>query len=105
MVTESGPVRPLADAVDSEAKRSTLRRVGLSIDAHNSRVVSVVAHEGCVGNPVGREQQLEQLAESARFVAERFPDVLTIGLWVGEQGHITEVCSVKPRGCGAGADA
>lgn len=105
MVTEAGPVRPLADTVDSEAKQSTVRRVGLSIEAHNSRVVSVVAHEGCAGNPVAREQQLEQLAESARFLAEHFPDVLTIGLWVSEHGDITEVCSVKPRGWASGTDA
>jgi hypothetical protein len=105
MVTEAGPVRPLADTVDSEAKNSIVRRVGVSIEAHNSRVVSVVAHEDCAGNPVGRDEQLEQLAESARFVAKHFPDVLTIGLWVSEHGDITEVCSVKPRGRASGADA
>ena len=98
MVTEVGPVRLLTDSVASEAKQSIVRRVGVSIDVHHSPVVSVVAHEDCAGNPVGREQQLEQAGRSARWLAQHFSDVLTVGLWVNEHWEVTEVCSIEPRG-------
>ena len=46
LVTELGPVRALAGPADAETKRSILRRVAMSIDAHGSGLIAVVAHAG-----------------------------------------------------------
>jgi carbonic anhydrase len=93
MVTEAGPVRDLAEAVDSETTRSIVRRVELSIEAHGSAVVAVVAHEDCAGNPTDREHQVGQLAESTGYLADRFPQTSVLGLWVDEHGEVTNVCA------------
>ena len=82
MVTEAGPVRYLAGPEDSGAKASILRRVGMSVEAHGSTVVAVVAHADCAGNPADREHQIRELDLSVKCVAERFPGVAVLGLWI-----------------------
>ncbi|MBC8450910.1 MAG: hypothetical protein ISS31_09125 [Kiritimatiellae bacterium] len=93
VVSEAGPVRSLSDSADSEARRSILRRVGTSIEAHRSRGVAVVAHADCAGNPVDDEQQRRELALSVDYIAESFPETPVLGLWVDAQSSVAEVCS------------
>ena len=104
LVTEPGPVRSLAGPADAETKRSILRRVAMSIDAHESGVVAVVAHAGCAGNPTDDEQQRLQLAESAGYLAENIPGVSIVGLWVDERWSVSPTCSLGPAGEGGVQD-
>ena len=104
LVTEPGLVRSLAGPADAETKRSILRRVAMSIDAHGSRLIAVVAHAGCAGNPTDDEQQRRQLAASAGYLAESFPGVSIVGLWVDERWFVSATCSLGPAGEGGGQE-
>ena len=94
VVSEAGPVRVLAEAEDSEAKRSILRRVGVSIDAHGSRLIAVVAHANCAGNPIAEGEQRRQLAQSVDYLAKSFPGVSLVGLWVDDHWSVIQTCSI-----------
>jgi len=98
LVTEPGPALSLAGSVDvdDEIKRSILRRVATSIDAHGSGLIAVAAHADCARNPAGPEAKRRQLAESAAVLAESFPGVSILGLWVDERWSVHPVCSVGP---------
>ena len=98
VVSEAGPVGVLCRAAQSEAGASILRRVGVSVHAHGSESVAVVAHADCAGNPVGEEQQLRELAASVERLAETFPEVAVLGLWVDDSWSVTEVCGVGKAG-------
>jgi len=104
LVTEPGPARSLAGSVDDEIKRSILRRVAMSINAHGSELIAVVAHADCARNPAGREAKELQLAESAAVLAESFPSVSIVGLWVDERWSVSATCSLGPAGEGGGQD-
>ncbi len=88
MITEPGPVRILAD--DEESSRSIEKRISISLEAHGSAGVVVVAHADCAGNPLGREAQLGQLRKAVSKLAERFPGVPVRGLWVGADWEVEE---------------
>ena len=92
MVTEPGPVKLLANGEGMETVDAIVRRVAVSIAAHESRTLAVVAHEDCAGNPVGQAEQVWQLGASVQFLAARFPKMTTIGLWVAGTGEVSEVC-------------
>ena len=98
LVTEPGPARSLAGSADAEIKRSILRRVAMSIDAHGSRLIAVVAHADCARNPAGREAKRRQLEESAAVLAENFPSVPIVGLWVDERWSVSLICSLRLAG-------
>ena len=96
LVTEPGPARSLAGSADAEIKSSILRRVAVSIEAHGSELIAVVAHADCARNPAGREAKERQLSEAAAVLAESFPGVSILGLWVDERWSVSPVCSLGP---------
>ena len=105
LVTVPAPVRLLAGPVDLETITSILISVALSIDTHGSRLIAVVAHADCAGNPTDHEEQRRQLAESAGYLAENFPGVSILGLWVDERWSVSPTCSLGPAGEAGGQDA
>ncbi len=95
-VTEAGPVGALAVQADSpggvadgnKTYKSIQRRVAVSVEAHGSKGIVVVAHEGCAGNPVDDETQKEQCRASARVLLKSFPNCEVIPVWVLLDGQI-----------------
>ena len=96
-ITEAGPVRILSNPMDP-AVGSIIGRVELSVSEHGSGLVAVVAHADCAGNTVAEEEQRRQITESARHLAERFPAVTVVGLWIGEDWGVEHVSAVEPAG-------
>ncbi len=90
-ITEAGPVGVLAQGLDSERARSILRRVDVSLQAHGSRALALVAHADCAGNPVTEVQQREQLQEGLAALRGQLPGIEIIGLWVDEDFSVSEV--------------
>jgi hypothetical protein len=97
-VTEAGIVMFLAEAADGHREMipevvSTLRSVNISVDAHQSKGLAVVAHSGCARNSVEDEVQQAQLQKALGFLKSHYPSLEVIALWVdisGEQPQITE---------------
>ena len=90
-VTEPGPVLALSEQKDHQTVNSIIHRVVISVKKHTSKGIAIVAHYDCAGNPLEKNRQLKQLAASVKFIAEKFPAVPVIGLWVDENWSVTEV--------------
>ncbi len=96
-ITEAGPVKSLARPVDETVSQSILRRVAMS-RKHGSKVVAVIAHDDCAGNPEDETTQRRQLEEAVDLMAGRFPDMLILGLWLSRDWSVFEVTSRDPAG-------
>jgi hypothetical protein len=90
-VTEPGPIKFLAGGQDGGTIASIRKRVAISVEKHGSKVVAIVGHYDCAGNPVGKEIQLEQLEESAKLIKTWGYDVDIVKLWVDENWQVFEV--------------
>ncbi len=98
LVTEPGVVKVLAESDgDSAEMKSIHRRIEVSRKAHRSRVVALVAHEDCAGNPVSESQQLSQLRKAARRMAEEIHGVSVMALWADLNGRVTKVVAHASR--------
>ena len=51
MITEPGPERLLAESKDVMASASIHRRLEISVNRHNSKLVAIEGHHDCAGNP------------------------------------------------------
>jgi len=85
-ITEPGPVKILAENL-AEAT-SIQHRVKISVEAHGSKLIAIVAHYDCAGNPVPKEIQLEQLESALKIVRTWHNEVQCIGLWVNEKWQV-----------------
>ena len=95
-ITEAGPVNVLASDPESNRSKAIYRKIGVSVNAHGSRVIAVVAHHDCAGNTKPQEEQLEDLRVSVEVLRRRYPDLLVIPLWVGEDWQVEEVVLREP---------
>jgi carbonic anhydrase len=80
-ITSTGAVQHL-DGTVTPTGEGLLRSLAVSIDAHDTTQVAVVAHSQCAGNPVPDAKQKEQLRKAIVVVAERFPELEVIGLFL-----------------------
>src|SRR5260221_1908910 len=64
MVTEPGPNKILADNSDNLIIENIKKRVAISVNHHGSKVVAIVGHFGCAGNPTEKEAQCTHLQDA-----------------------------------------
>ncbi|MBN1124736.1 MAG: hypothetical protein JXA82_07005 [Sedimentisphaerales bacterium] len=90
-ITEPGPIRILAEQTNQRLLDSICVRLDISVDKHKSRAVAIVAHHDCTGNPLPKKEQLEQLNKAMGYVAEHYPEVTVLGLWVDDHWQVSEI--------------
>ena len=66
MVTEPGPNKILADNLDKDVIENIKKRVEISVHHHGSKVVAIVGHFGCAGNPTEKKEQIEHLKKAEK---------------------------------------
>ena len=81
-ITTAGVVKHLA--ADTEQTETLLANLDVSMDAHGSRHIAVVAHHDCAGNPVADTTQKQQVATAVAWLSGRHPDAEVVGLWLGD---------------------
>ena len=82
MVTEPGPNKILADNLDKAVIENIKKRVDISVNHHGSKVVAIIGHFGCAGNPTEKEIQIEHLKKAEETVKSFGFPVEIILLWV-----------------------
>ena len=82
MVTEPGPNKILADNADKAVIENIKKRVEVSVGHHGSKVVAVIGHFGCAGNPTEKQEQIEHLKKAEEVVKSFGFPVEIVLLWV-----------------------
>jgi hypothetical protein len=88
-ITEPGPVKILAGKLVGVS--IIQQRVKISVEAHGSKLIAVVAHHDCAGNPVSREIQWDQLKSALETVRDWNFSVQYVGLWIDENWQVVPV--------------
>jgi len=81
MVTEPGPNKILADASEATIIENIRKRVEVSVHHHGSKVIAIVGHFGCAGNPTEKEEQIAHLNQAEVTVKGFGFDAEVIKLW------------------------
>ena len=90
-ITEPGPIKILAENLDASSVESISKRISISTDKHGSKLIAVIGHYDCAGNPVDKEAQLLQINGSIRLIQSWNEAIPVIGLWVDESWTVHTV--------------
>jgi len=90
-ITEPGPNLILSKQTDSYLVESILTRLKISVEKHKSVGVGVVGHYDCAGNPAKKDEQIQHIEESIRFIRQQYKELEIIGLWVDENWNVNEL--------------
>jgi hypothetical protein len=82
-LTKPGMIKHLTPAYDP-VTTLIVEDLEISLKAHGSTQIAVVAHHDCAGNPVSDDQQKTQLGEAVAYFRRRYPGCDVIGVWLGE---------------------
>lgn len=82
MVTEPGPNKILAENSDKAVIENIKKRVEISVHHHGSKVIAIVGHFGCAGNPAEKSEQIEHLKKAEEVVKSFGFDAEIVLLWV-----------------------
>lgn len=91
MITETGPNKILAEGKDSSIIESIKRKVEISVYKHASKLIAIVGHYDCAGNPANKESQIEHIVAAIKIVKSWNLNVQVIGLWVDEHWTVHKV--------------
>lgn len=91
MITEPGPNKILAENKDQTIIGSIKRRVEISVKKHHSKVIAIIGHHDCAGNPVAKEIQLTQIKDSIKTIESWRFDIQVVSLWVDENWQVSKV--------------
>ena len=89
-VTEAGPIKLLAEG-DESAIESIRNRTRISVEKHGSKLVAVVGHHDCAGNPVSRDEQVGQIEKAIAAVKSWGFEAAVIGLYVNDMWSVEVV--------------
>jgi len=90
-ITEPGPNLILSKQSDSYLVESILTRLKISVEKHKSVGVAIVGHYDCAGNPAKKDDQIQHIEESVKFIRQQYNELEIIGLWVDENWKVSEV--------------
>jgi len=91
VITEPGPNKILAEKKDHSAVMSIKKRMEISAMKHGSKVVAIVGHHDCAGNPVDREKQISQIQAAVKTIRGWGFQMTIVGLWVDEDWKVNVV--------------
>uniref|UniRef100_A0A7J2TKB8 Uncharacterized protein n=1 Tax=Archaeoglobus fulgidus TaxID=2234 RepID=A0A7J2TKB8_ARCFL len=90
MITEPGIDRILAEG-DKKILEEIKNKIEISIKKHGSKIVAVVGHADCAGNPVEKEEHFRQIRKGKEILRSMNIDVEILGLWVNENWEVEVV--------------
>jgi hypothetical protein len=86
-ITEPGPNGILARNQE-ELVRSIRNRVLISVNGHGSRVIALIGHHDCAGNPGPKQMQVDHVMKGLDVIRSWDLPVRLLGLWVGEDWKV-----------------
>jgi carbonic anhydrase len=93
MVTEPGPNKILAENADMAVIENIKKRVDISVNHHGSKVVAIIGHFDCAGNPTEKEEQITHLKKAEEIVKSFGFSAKIILLWVEGDWQTVELIS------------
>jgi len=88
MITEAGMDGFLADPQSDIT--SVLGKIRVSVEKHQSKIIFLVGHLGCAGNPVNPVPHKRHIRFGINRLKSYFPGIRIIGLWISDKGHVAQ---------------
>lgn len=90
-ISEPGPDKAYLHNTP-EAIAEIQRKLAVSLNAHHSQTIAIVAHHDCAGNPVSDAEHLAAVRACAADLARWQPEVRVLGLWVNADWQVELIC-------------
>ena len=91
MITEPGPNKILAENKDNLIIDSIRKKINISVNKDTSKIIAIIGHYDCAGNPVEKDTQLKQIVSAIKTVKSWNLGISVIGLWLDESWQVCKI--------------
>jgi len=91
MITFPGVDRIISSSKNSDVITLIRNAVSISIEIRGSRIIAVIGHFDCAGNPGNREHHYAHIGKAVKEVSSWNFDAEIVGLYVNDKRQIEEV--------------
>ena len=91
MITAPGVNKLLAEGIYLTTTELIKKSADISVNGHGSRLIAIVGHHDCLGNPAANDVQWKQTLTAVRTVDSWAFNARVIGLWVDKTWRVSEV--------------
>ena len=93
---EAGPLKIITKHKGSCRLLALKDQLKVSLNKHGSKLLAVVGHHDCSGNPVSREEKEGQIVEALDYLRRAYgKDKLYVGLYVDERWEVNEIHRIE----------
>lgn len=85
LITEPGCDKVLSENKYLDIIESIKRRVLISIEKHNSKIIIIAGHHGCAANPINEGQHCRQIKEAVNALKKWELEADIYGVWINEE--------------------
>jgi hypothetical protein len=93
-VTEPG-VDKIMSNKDDEKTTQIKKKALISKRAHSSSLIAIAGHHDCAGNPVSKEEHIEQIKKSVETIKSWNYQSKIVGIWVNEHWQVEHINSAE----------
>ncbi|GGH84596.1 carbonic anhydrase [Pullulanibacillus pueri] len=93
MITEAGPNKVLLEGTP-EQLQAIQAKVQVSYGPHGSKVIAIVGHHDCAGNPIPKDEKVEQIKQSVELIRSWGLEVKVLGLYVNKNWEVEPVTEI-----------
>jgi len=90
MITEPGIDGILAEG-DEKILEEIKNKIEISVKKHGSKIVAIVGHTDCAGNPAEKEEHFRQIRKGKEILKSMHIEAEILGLWVNENWKVEVV--------------
>jgi len=88
MITMPGPDRVLSENKDIHEVELIKNKALISFNNHNSKIMFIVGHYDCAGNPCAEEEHLQQIRKATQNAMEWNMNSEIYGIWVNKEQEV-----------------
>lgn len=89
MITEAGIDGVLSDK--NSYILPILNKINISLKTHMSKIIFIVGHFDCAGNPVDNETHKKNISSAVSRLKSNIDNYNIVGLWVSEKWEVKKI--------------
>jgi hypothetical protein len=90
-ITEPGPESVLSQNSDNLTIQSIKKKIEISVSRHDSKLIAVIGHMDCAGNPADSGKKQEQILKAVKTVQSWDHGIRVIGLFINEDWEVSQI--------------
>lgn len=91
MITEPGMDKIIATNAPRATINSIKKRMAVSTEKHHSKIIAIVGHAKCAGNPVAKKAHHAHIRSAMKRIRSWGYTQQVVGLWVDEAWRVHEI--------------